>query len=111
MPEFTIDELRRMFPHLFDEMQSRRMALRISGMRSSPEVAERDAETPLPTAVDYLRRCDNDEEAREVIRFLRQRGEISDEEAERLEKQLKEHGVRSFGSKKEPGYYLQNPPR
>ncbi|MDJ0269402.1 MAG: DUF2095 domain-containing protein [Aigarchaeota archaeon] len=111
MPEFTVDELRRMFPHLFQEIQSRRMALRFSGMRSSPEAAERDAEAPLPTAVGYLRRCYTDEEARDVIRFLRQRGEISDEEAERLEKQLEEHGVRSLGSKKEPGYYLQNPPR
>ena len=110
MPEYSWEEFRKLFPSLAREIEARRMSLRIDSVRSSPEYAERDAETKLPTAVDYLRRCDTDEQAREVIDFLRERGEISGEEAERLLKQLEEKGVRSFGSRKTPGHYLRNPP-
>ena len=38
---------------------------------------------------------------------MESRGEISGEYAGRLRKQLKEKGVRSFGSKKEEDYYLK----
>ena len=110
MPEFTKDEFRRLFPHLFREIEEKRMAMRITGTRSTPEEAEKAVESKLPTAVDYLRRCDTDEQAEEVINYLRSRGEITEEEANRLMTQLRERGVRSFGSRKTPGYYLQNPP-
>ena len=39
--------------------------------------------------------------------FLQKRREISCEYATKLRKQLKEKGVRSFGSKKENDYYLK----
>ena len=36
------------------------------------------------------------------------RGEIGKQYARRLEKQLKEKGVRGFGAKKEQDYYLKH---
>ena len=110
MPEYSWEEFRRLFPHLAREIEAKSMSLSINSIRSSPEYAERDAETHLPTAVDYLRRCDTEEQAREVIEYLLQRREINEEEAEKLLKQLEEKGVRSFGSRKTPGHYLRNPP-
>ena len=60
-----------------------------------------------PDAIDFIRRADTIDEAMEVISFLEGRGEITPERAEELRRQLVEKGVRSFGPKKEPGYYLR----
>jgi len=38
---------------------------------------------------------------------MKSRGEINEEYAEELLKQLKEKGLRSFGQKKEDGYYFR----
>ena len=106
MPEYSWEEFKRLFPNLAKEIEAKSMSLRIDAVRSSPGYAG----AKLPTVVDYLRRCDTEEEAREVISFLKNRGEIREEEANKLLKQLEEQGVRSFGSRKTPGYYLRNPP-
>ncbi|HIQ29841.1 MAG TPA: DUF2095 domain-containing protein [Candidatus Caldiarchaeum subterraneum] len=110
MPEYRWEEFRRLFPNLAREIEAKSMSLKIDSIRSSPEYAERDASIKMPTVVDYLRRCDTDEEAREVINFLREHGEITGEEADKLLKQLEEQGVRSFGSRKTPGHYLRRSP-
>ena len=61
----------------------------------------------MPDAVDFLRRCDNAREAKKIIDFLEKRGEISDKYATKLRHQLREKGIRSFGTKKTDGYYLR----
>ena len=58
-----------------------------------------------PDVIDYMRRCDTEKQAKEIIEFLRKQGEISSQYAERLLEQLLQHGVRSFGTKKPPGFY------
>ncbi|MEA2070632.1 MAG: DUF2095 family protein [Asgard group archaeon] len=58
-----------------------------------------------PDVIDFLRRCDTDQQAEEIISFLEKKGEINKKEAKRLRKQLSEKGVRSFGPKKEENYY------
>jgi len=103
------EELRRRFPHLYAELAVKRHSIAINSSRSSIKDAE-DAPSsndrnPLPDAVDYIRRCGNAEEAEEVIAFLEKRAEISKEYAETLRQQLRDHGLASFGSKKEWGYY------
>ncbi len=109
MMEIDRETFRKLFPHLYREMELGRMSLSIDAIRLDEKEAEEEASKPreptMPTAIDYLRRCDNDDEALEVIGYLEKRGEISAEQAERLRKQVKEHGVRSFGKKKEWGYY------
>lgn len=109
-----IDEktFKKLFPHLYREIAQKKMHLSIDAVRTSIEEgeieAEKSREAPsMPTVIDYLRRCENDEEAFEVIDYLERRNEVSSEEAEKLRKQVREYGVRSFGAKKEWGYYSE----
>jgi hypothetical protein len=101
----------RMFPNLSQEMDSEEYGTKINSVRSDPTTGEEAASKRLidytPDVIDFLRRCDKAEEAEEIIRYLQERGEISGEYARKLRKQLKEKGVRSFGSKKEDDYYLK----
>jgi hypothetical protein len=59
----------------------------------------------VPDVIDFMRRCDNEQQAIEIIDYLERRREIGSPYAKKLKKQLKEKGVRSFGSKKQEDYY------
>ena len=61
----------------------------------------------MPDVIDFIRRCNTEGEAEQIIVYLEKKGEISKEYATKLIKQLKSEGVRSFGSKKEENYYLK----
>jgi hypothetical protein len=103
--------LRRMFPHLAQELETGNCRTKIDSVRSDPTAGEKTASRRFadytPDAIDFLRRCDKAEQAKEIIDYLEKRKEISGEYARKLRKQLKEKGVRSFGSKKEDDYYLK----
>lgn len=58
-----------------------------------------------PDVIDFIRRCTNDTQALEIIEYMKNREEITVEEADQLCKQLEEQGLRSFGRKKAPGFY------
>ncbi len=117
----SMEFLEKYFPHLASEIKSgRTKKIRIDAVRQDIREAERIAQPKPrrmpekyrfwgyePTVIDFIRRCDTEEEALEVINYLEKKGEISREYAERLRKQLKEKGLRSFGTKKEPGYYFK----
>jgi hypothetical protein len=60
-----------------------------------------------PDVIDFIRRCDKAEDAEDIIFYLEKRREISSGYANKLRKQLKTKGVRSFGPKKEDDYYLK----
>lgn len=107
--EFDEKTFKKLFPNLYHEMMLKKMGISIDAVRVDQGEAEKEAMRPraptTPTAIDYLRRCEDDREAMEVIDYLEKQGEISSEEAEGLRKQVTERGVRSFGKKKEWGYY------
>ena len=104
---------RKLFPHLAEEILSgKTKRVRIAGIRWDVEVGEKAVSGEslsgyMPDVVDFIRRCRTVEEAEEIIDYLERRGEISKEYADRLRRQLKTRGLRSFGSWKEPGYYLK----
>ena len=102
---------RRMFPSLAQELERENCGTKINSVRSDPTTGEKTASKRFtdytPDVIDYLRRCDKAEQAKEIIGYLEKRREISVEYARKLRKQLKEKGVRSFGSKKEDDYYLK----
>jgi hypothetical protein len=101
------DEFRRRFPNLSRELASSR-GIRISGVRSSIEEAEKAAhglEGYEPTVVDFIRRCETEEQALEIIDYMERRGDIARDYAGRLRNQLFRLGVRSFGKRREPGCY------
>jgi hypothetical protein len=108
--DVPLEKFRRMFPNLIRELEQAPMEVKIDSMRADLEVGERIASESLmgynPNVIDFLRRCDKEEEAREIIDYMVKRRKISPEYAERLLNQLKIRGVRGFGAKKENNYYI-----
>ena len=60
-----------------------------------------------PSVVDFIRRCDTDAQAEEIIVYLQKKGEVTKKYANELLCQLKRDGVRSFGPKKEENHYFR----
>lgn len=104
-------QLKKRFPHLAQEMEDGETKVSMTSIRSDTETGERAVSKKFegynPDVIDFLRRCDNEEQAEEVIKFLLKKKEISRDYASRLRRQLKGKGVRSFGSKKEGDYYVR----
>ncbi len=102
---------KKMFPNLSDELEGGESKVSIDAPRTDPETAENTMPDKFhnydPNVVDFIRRCDTDEQAKTIIAYLQERGEVSKEYAEELKRQLKKEGVRSFGPKKEEGYYFK----
>ena len=101
---------RKTFPHLAKELEGKEQRVAINSIRSDVQTGEKASNkfaTYMPDVIDFLRRCDNEQQAEEIINYLEKRGQVSRNYAQRLRKQLKEKGVRSFGAKKKEGYYLK----
>lgn len=107
------ESLKRMFPNLAREVGSGDNRVSIDSVRMRREEGEKNQTGRkftgcMPNVVDFLRRCDTTKQAEEIIVYMEKRGEISKQHARELRKQLKEKGVRSFGTKKEDDYYLKH---
>lgn len=104
---------RKMFPHLADEMEEGKSKVNINAVKSErPSTAEKKPAAKCfdnynPDVIDFLCRCDTAKQAAEIIDYLEKRGEIDHQYAQKLRTQLKKKGVRSFGAKREEGYYLK----
>jgi hypothetical protein len=100
---------KKMFPNLSEELEGEDGKVAIGSVRTDSDEAEKSLSDKFrnydPTVVDFIRRCDTEEQAKTIIAYLEKRGELSREHAVKLRKQLKKEGVRSFGSKKEENYY------
>lgn len=109
--DVTKERFRKMFPKLAQEIENGKCGTKISSVRSDYTTGEKEVSRKFtayaPDVIDFLRRSDKAEQAEEIICYLENRREISSEYARKLRKQLKEKGVRSFGSKKEIDYYLK----
>jgi len=103
---------KKMFPNLAKELESKDNKVSMNSVRTDMQTGE-DATSErfahyMPDVIDFIRRCDTKEQAEEIIAYMEKRGEIDRRYAERLRKQLKDKGVRSFGPKKEENYYLKH---
>ena len=100
---------KEMFPNLAKEIDSgKSLADIVFGYSSN---TEREWAGYEPNFADFLRRCDTNEEALGIINYLEERGEISPKDAAELKSRLEKEGLRSFGSKKSPGFYHNSKPR
>ena len=120
--------IKKIFPHLYDELENSEVKVSINSVRKNPKEAEEEAvheecdcteeesiskEAPdklrhfNPSAVDFIRRCDTEAQAEEIIAYLQKKGELTKEDAEQLRCKLKRNGVRSFGAKKEEYHYFK----
>ena len=110
--EFDKETFRKLFPNLAKELESGENKTAVTSVRTEAQAGEKAASKRFthydPDVIDFIRRCDTEEQAEEIIAYMERRGEIGKEYAEKLRKQLKENGVRSFGSKKEDDYYLKH---
>lgn len=107
MSEHVSEEFRKKYPNL-DEELGKNGTVKIQAVRSNVKEAERVAHCRQgydPTALDFIRRCENDGQALEIINFLESKGEIEPSYAKRLRSQLAEHGLKSFGKRRGPGCY------
>jgi hypothetical protein len=109
--ELKKESFKRMFPNLAREVGSEENRISVNSVRTDNEAGEKHATQGklndyMPDVIDFLRRCDTDEQAEEIILYMEKRGELDKQYAEKLRKQLKDKGLRSFGPKKEHGYYL-----
>ena len=102
MTDLDREEFKRKYPNLARELEEEAGEVQIESVQRSDKF-----QGYTPTPIDYLRRCDTEEQAIQTIEYLEGRKEITPEYAEELRKQLKEKGVRSFGPKKEEDYYLK----
>ncbi len=107
--EIEKKRFRKTFPHLAEELEGEEHATPITSVRSDLQTGEKASSKKfigyMPDVIDFIRRCDNNQQAEEIINYLQKRGEVDHEYARRLRRQLKEKGVRSFGPKKEEDYY------
>jgi hypothetical protein len=104
--EFDEKEFRRKFPHLYEELEDSTSEEKDDSESSEVQDAEPDASDRYSgEAVSYIRRAHSNDEAIEVVDYLRKRGELSANEASSIIKQIRERGVRSFGSLKTWGHY------
>jgi hypothetical protein len=110
--EVAKKRFKKMFPHLAKEMAVKEHGVAITSVRSDVQTAEKTSSEKfagyMPDVIDFIRRCDDEQQAKEIINYMEKRGEINREYAQKLRKQLNEKDVRSFGSKKENDYYLKH---
>jgi len=106
------EKFRKTFPNLAKELGFKEHKVAINSVRTDIHAGENAVSERfvhyMPDVIDFIRRCDTEEQAEEIIEYMGKRGEIDGRYAERLRKQLRERGVRSFGSKKEENYYFKH---
>jgi len=103
--EMDRKEFEKKFPTLFKEIESKKV--NINETNGSNYQSKELFRGYMPTAIDYLRRCDTDEQAEKTIEYLLKNREITESYGKKLKKVLKKKGIRGFGPKKEDGYYLR----
>jgi hypothetical protein len=109
---FNKETLKKMFPDLAKELDCDDNNIPISSVRTNARTGEKVSSKGyvhyMPDVIDFIRRCDTNKEAEEIIDYVEKRGEIEKQYAAKLRKQLKERGLRSFGSKRDHDYYLRH---
>jgi hypothetical protein len=110
--EFNKETFKKLFPNLAKELESKENKVAINSVRTDIQMGERASTERfthyMPDVIDFIRRCDTEEQAKEIIDYMEKRGEIEKQYAKRLRRQLREKGVRSFGPKKEENYYFKH---
>ncbi len=113
-----------MFPNLARELEGDENKVQIDSVRADTSKAEENLTEENsaanvksdqkdkfrnynPTVEDFIRRCDTEAQAEEIVSYLLNREEITAEMCQKIREQLRRDGVRSFGPKKEEDYYFK----
>lgn len=109
--EYDREEFKKKFPHLHEELSPEEedgttQAGQEDTTQAGQEETDRESSREnVPSVVLYVRRAKTDNEAIDIVNYLRRRGEISEESSRTLLKQIQEKGVRSFGGQRRWGNY------
>ena len=111
--EIDKEKFKKKYPNIAKELEKSDNKVKISSVKIDEEINNTTKQNTHyrghnPSVIDFIRRCNNTAEAEEIISYLENRGEISEEYAGEIRKQLKNKGIRSFGSKKQNDYYFRN---
>jgi len=110
------DELKERFPHLITEIAGKKKFVKIDSIENTNDLKQSIVEMSNtdelvnPGAIDFLRRCTNNDEALNILNYLLKQKEISEEDYNSLKYQiLKGVGLKKFidkhGGFKDRGYY------
>ncbi len=104
--EIEDEEFEDVFPALFREIKDGEKGILKEEQRTSAGSKNtRKFRGHTPGAIDFICRCKSDQEAEEIINYLLRKGEITEERANSLKKQLQEKGLEYFGEHRTPGHY------
>ncbi len=107
MSEYNRKGFRRKYPNLAGELGGAG-TVKIQAVRTNVKEAEKISHSLNgyePTAVDFIRRCENNDQALEIINFLEKNRKIESSYARHLRAQLAERGLQSFGKRRKSGCY------
>ncbi len=106
------ETVKRLFPNLTKELETSEDKVTVNSIRTDSPTGEKAVSENfthyMPDIIDFIRRCDTEQQAEEITGYMEKRGEIDRQYADRLREQLRSKGVRSFGPKKETDYYLKH---
>ena len=116
------DELNEQFPHLIEEISTRKKSIKMNSI--DMDVEQENEEKPQesnnlypnelfnPGVIDFLRRCTKNEEAINILDYLMERNEITQQDYSRYENIISQEGglkqiIDEYGGLKRPGYYMR----
>ncbi len=116
------DELNKQFPHLIEEISTRKKSIKMNSI--DMDVEQENEEKPQesnnlypnelfnPGVIDFLRRCTKNEEAINILDYLMERNEITQQDYIRYENIISQEGglkqiIDECGGLKRPGYYMR----
>jgi hypothetical protein len=77
--ELNRKSFKKTFPNLAEEMKSHENKVNINSVRTDDNTGERAASKRftgyVPDVIDFIRRCDTEKQAEEIIAYLEKRGE------------------------------------
>ena len=119
---YNKDEFNKQFPHLIEEISSKKKTLEIDSYKA--DIEQNDEENPPkskilypnelynPKAIDFLRRCTKNDDAIDILDYLLERNEISKQDYYKYKTIISQEGglkrlINEFGGLKRPGYYMR----
>jgi hypothetical protein len=100
---------KKFFPHLAEEMENGVSRVKLvdteEDEKEGAPANSRKWAGHEPDVVDFIRRCEKAEQAKEIIEYMEAKGDITSVRATKLRRQLMDEGLESFGNRKDEGFY------
>ncbi len=119
---YNTDELSDQFPHLLEEISKGKKSIKIDSIdmnveqqnEEKPQKSKKSSYNELynPGVIDFLRRCTKNEDAINILDYLKEKNEITQQEYSRYKNIISQKGglkqlIDGSGGLKRPGYYMK----